>query len=100
MILIERSRLDLNAPVDSILPYFGKIQVLEGFNGDISWLRAPKSRGDPAFHHAYLWNRMRILESRRVALDGNDGPGVRSADSQRRAGVLNAHFWFDPPGRS
>jgi CubicO group peptidase (beta-lactamase class C family) len=44
MILIDRSRLDLNAPVDSILPDFAKIQVLEGFNGDIPRLRAPKSR--------------------------------------------------------
>jgi CubicO group peptidase (beta-lactamase class C family) len=44
MILIDRSRLNLNAPVDSILPDFAKIQVLEGFNGDIPRLRAPKSR--------------------------------------------------------
>ena len=44
MILIDRGRLDLNAPVDSIIPGFAKIQVLEGFDGDTPRLRTPKSR--------------------------------------------------------
>ena len=44
MILIDRGKLDLNAPVDSILPDFAKIQVLEGFDGDTPRMRAPKSR--------------------------------------------------------
>ncbi len=44
MILADRGRLDLDAPVESILPEFAKIQVLEGFDGDAPRLRAPKSR--------------------------------------------------------
>jgi methyl acetate hydrolase len=44
MILIDRGKLDANAPVDSILPDFAKIQVLEGFGGDTPKMRAPKSR--------------------------------------------------------
>jgi len=44
MILVDRGRLDPNAPVDSILPDFAKIRVLEGFDGDTPRLRAPKSR--------------------------------------------------------
>ncbi|MDP2640633.1 MAG: serine hydrolase domain-containing protein [Betaproteobacteria bacterium] len=44
MILIDRGKLDPGAPVDSILPDFAKIQVLEGFDGDTPRLRAPKSR--------------------------------------------------------
>lgn len=33
------------------------------------------------------------IVSRRVE---DDIPGMRSAGSQRWAGVLNSHFWFDP----
>jgi methyl acetate hydrolase len=44
MILMDRGKLDPNAPVDSILPDFAKIQVLAGFDGDTPRMRAPKSR--------------------------------------------------------
>ena len=44
MILADRGKLDLDAPVDSILPDFAKIQVIDGFDGDQPRLRAPKSR--------------------------------------------------------
>ncbi len=44
MILVDRGKLDINAPVDSILPDFAKIQVIDGFDGDKPRLRAPKSR--------------------------------------------------------
>jgi CubicO group peptidase (beta-lactamase class C family) len=44
MILVERGRLDLEAPVESILPEFGKIQVLDGFDGETPRLRSPKTR--------------------------------------------------------
>ena len=44
MILIDRGRLDMEAAVESILPEFAKIQVLDGFDGDTPRLRAPKSR--------------------------------------------------------
>ena len=44
MILIDRGKLDPGAPVDTILPDFKKIRVLDGFDGDTPRLRAPKSR--------------------------------------------------------
>ena len=44
MILIDRGKLDPNASVESILPEFKKMQVLDGFDGDTPRLRAPKSR--------------------------------------------------------
>lgn len=44
MILIDRGKLDFDTPVDSILPDFSKIQVLEGFDGDKPRMRAPRTR--------------------------------------------------------
>jgi methyl acetate hydrolase len=42
--LIESGRLELEQPVDEILPAFGDLAVLEGFDGDVPRLRAPASR--------------------------------------------------------
>jgi methyl acetate hydrolase len=42
--LVEQGRLDLDATVESILPEFGELQVLDGFDGDIPLLRAPKTK--------------------------------------------------------
>lgn len=42
--LVERGLLDLDATVESILPEFGALQVLEGFDGDTPRLRAPKRK--------------------------------------------------------
>lgn len=39
--LIEQGSLELEAPVAGILPAFGRLQVLEGFDGDTPRLRAP-----------------------------------------------------------
>ena len=39
--LVEQGRLDLDATVASILPEFGRLQLLEGFDGDSPRLRAP-----------------------------------------------------------
>jgi CubicO group peptidase (beta-lactamase class C family) len=44
MILADRGKLDYDAPVDSILPEFAKIQVIDGFDGDNPRLRKPNSR--------------------------------------------------------
>ena len=45
MILMDRGRLDADAPVASILPEFGKLQVLEGFDADGSpRLRVPRTQ--------------------------------------------------------
>jgi methyl acetate hydrolase len=40
--LVEQGRLDLDSRVESILPQFGELQVLEGFDGAVPRLRAPK----------------------------------------------------------
>ena len=42
--LVEQGRLDLDATVASILPEFGQLQLLEGFDGDSPRLRAPASQ--------------------------------------------------------
>jgi methyl acetate hydrolase len=42
--LVELGRLDLDATVASILPEFGQLQLLEGFDGDTPRLRAPASQ--------------------------------------------------------
>ncbi len=41
---VERGELDLDAPVDTYLPAFAELQVLEGFDGDEPRLRPPASR--------------------------------------------------------
>ena len=46
--LVERGRLDLDAEVASIVPEFGELQVLEGFDGDEPRLRAREARGHRA----------------------------------------------------
>jgi len=42
MILVDRGKLDPEMPVKEILPDFGRIQVLERFDGDKPILRAPR----------------------------------------------------------
>ncbi len=42
--LVERGQLDLEATVESILPEFGTLQVLDGFDGETPRLRAPASK--------------------------------------------------------
>ena len=39
--LVEQGQLSLDASVESILPEFGQLQVLDGFDGDTPRLRAP-----------------------------------------------------------
>jgi CubicO group peptidase (beta-lactamase class C family) len=39
--LVEEGRLELDATVESILPEFGELQVLDGFDGDTPRLRPP-----------------------------------------------------------
>jgi CubicO group peptidase (beta-lactamase class C family) len=39
--LVERGKLDIDAPVASIIPAFGDLRVLDGFDGDTPRLRAP-----------------------------------------------------------
>ncbi len=42
MILIDRGKLDMETPVERVLPDFAKIQVLDGFDGDTPRLRPPR----------------------------------------------------------
>jgi CubicO group peptidase (beta-lactamase class C family) len=42
--LVEQGRLGLDATVESILPEFGRLQLLEGFDGDKPRLRPPASK--------------------------------------------------------
>jgi CubicO group peptidase (beta-lactamase class C family) len=42
--LVEQGRLSLDATVESILPEFGNLSVLDGFDGDLPRLRRPASR--------------------------------------------------------
>ncbi|HEY1458106.1 MAG TPA: serine hydrolase domain-containing protein, partial [Solirubrobacteraceae bacterium] len=42
--LIEQGRLDLEQPVASVLPAFGELQVLEGFDDERPRLRPPSSQ--------------------------------------------------------
>lgn len=42
--LIEQGRLELDATVASIVPEFGQLQLLDGFDGDTPRLRAPASQ--------------------------------------------------------
>ena len=44
MILIDRGKLAFETPVADILPQFADIQVLDGFDGDVPILRAPKAQ--------------------------------------------------------
>src|SRR3954466_11562300 len=41
--LVERGKLALEQPVAELIPAFGDLQVLEGFDGDVPSLRPPKS---------------------------------------------------------
>jgi CubicO group peptidase (beta-lactamase class C family) len=41
---VERGELDLDAPVDTYVPEFADLEVLEGFDGDTPRLRKPASR--------------------------------------------------------
>jgi methyl acetate hydrolase len=42
--LVERGQLDLDDPVETYLPEFGELQVLEGFDGEEPRLRAPAGK--------------------------------------------------------
>lgn len=44
MLLIERGKLGLDTPVASVLPEFGKLQVLAGWDGEKPVFRAPRTQ--------------------------------------------------------
>ena len=42
--LVERGELDLQTPVEELVPQWGELQVLDGFDGDTPRLRPPASQ--------------------------------------------------------
>ena len=44
--LVEQGQLTLEQPVADVLPEFGELQVLDGFDGDEPRLRPPVASGD------------------------------------------------------
>lgn len=44
MLLIERGKLDAETPVEEILPDFGRLQVIDRFEGDEPVMRPPRTR--------------------------------------------------------
>ena len=44
LILLERRIIDLDQPVDEIIPAFGDLQLLVGFDGDVPIMRPPKRK--------------------------------------------------------
>ena len=76
--LVEQGRLDLDATVASILPEFGQLQLLEGFDGDTPRLRAPASQATVRqlmTHTAglgYFFSNEKLL--RYLALTGEPSP--------------------------
>ena len=42
--LVEQGRLELDATVESVLPEFAELQLIEGYDGDRPLLRAPASK--------------------------------------------------------
>ena len=85
MLLVERGKLSWEMPVVNILPEFGSIQVLDGFDGDAPRLRAPRVQATVrhlATHTSGLeyefWNEG---IARYVALTGHPGmlTGLKAA---------------------
>ncbi|MFT3819046.1 MAG: serine hydrolase domain-containing protein [Rubrivivax sp.] len=76
--LVEQGRLDLDATVESILPAFGQLQLLEGFDGDSPRLRPPATKATVRqlmTHTAglgYFFTNARLL--RYLALTGAPSP--------------------------
>jgi methyl acetate hydrolase len=95
--LVERGQLDLDKTVDTYLPEFASVQVLDGFDGDAPQLRAPKTRA--TVHHLlthttglgyWFWNAD-IDRFEQVTSTPNLLAGTR--------GMLKAPLAFDPGTR-
>jgi methyl acetate hydrolase len=94
---VERGELDLGAPVDTYLPEFAEVRVLEGFDGDTPRLRAPASRATVrqlVTHTAglgyWFWNE-ELARYQRVT--GTPHPLTGKADA------FKAPMLFDPGTR-
>ena len=93
--LVEEGRLELDAPVASVLPEFGELQVLEGFDGDTPRLRPPATPGDdPPAPDAHRGPRLLVRQRGPQALPR----GHRRADPFSRAARVAAHTAALRPG--
>ncbi len=92
--LVEDGRLDLDAPVASVLPAFGELQVLEGFDGDTPRLRPPATQAtirqllNHTAGHGYWFGHEDLKRYHEVTGAPNVFSGLRDA--------LNAPLVFDP----
>jgi CubicO group peptidase (beta-lactamase class C family) len=70
--LVEQGRLALDQTVASILPQYGELQVLEGFDGDAPVLRPPRSQAtvrqlmNHTAGHGYSFNNPALLRYQRL----------------------------------
>src|SRR3954466_4637077 len=85
--LVERGELDLQTPVDALVPQWAELQVLEGWDGDTPRLRPPATRA--TVHHLvthtsglgyWFWNEDLV---RYESVTGT--PNVMSAAERRSA---------------
>lgn len=92
--LVDEGRLDLDAPVAAILPEFGELQVLDGFDGDTPVLRPPASQAtvrqlmSHTAGHGYWFGSEDLKRYHEVTGTPNMFSGLR--------GALHAPLVFDP----
>lgn len=97
MILADRGKLDLDATVESIIPDFAKLQVLEGFDGDTPILRAPKTKATVRHLATHTSGLVYEFWNGDVAkyLEVTETPGTLSGDMKS----LSYPLMFDPGER-
>ena len=97
LILFDRGKLDPDAPVETILPEFADLQVLDGFDGEAPRLRTPATRATVrqlASHSSGLVYEDWHADMRRW-MKGSGNPGVVSG---LRKGLF-CPLVFDPGTR-
>ena len=98
MILIDRGKLSMDAEVETILPEWADLQVLDGFDGDAPRLRAPRTKATVrhlATHRSGLeyefWNADML---RYLTVTGHP-----NALAGTKAAMMNMPLMFDPGER-
>jgi methyl acetate hydrolase len=92
--LVEEGRLDLDAPVASVLPEFGELEVLEGFDGDTPRLRPPATQATirqlftHTSGHGYWFGSEDLKRYHEVTGTPNPFSGLRAS--------LHTPLLFDP----
>jgi methyl acetate hydrolase len=94
MQLVERGLVDLDQTVASIVPEFGEIQVLEGFDGDTPILRAPKTQATIAHLATHTSGLAYDVWSEKI-LRYQELTGAPSSFTGRREGMF-LPLAFDP----